>query len=547
MKAPHLSLVLSALTAGAFAASAADWQKRSIYQVVVDRFATSDGSSPPCFTGDRRYCGGTWDGLINKLDYIENMGFDAVWISPIVANVAGNTSYGEAYHGYWPSDINNLNPHFGTPDDLKNLVTALHGRGMYLMVDVVVNHMVALPDNTSASTAGVPALDYSTITPFGTSTDYHAPCFIQDYNNQTDVEQCWLGDVNLPLADLNTENQTTVDIMYQWIGDLVKTYDIDGLRIDTAKHIRKDFWPGFASAAGVFTIAEILEGSTDYTAPYTQVLDSILDYPTYFALTDGFKSASGNLSNIANIITQAQKSYKGGAFSTGAFLDNHDQPRFASTTSDQSLVRNAMVLPYIHDGIPIVYYGQEQGFQGASDPDNREALWLSDYVDDPAQRPLLDQLGRLNAARKAAISAPGYSFLESPMKFVSPPGEAPTIAISKPPLLALLTNLGNQSTVVYGLPDAGLGNNTAVIDILNCAQWRTGETGEIHVKREHGMPQVLMPASVLSAMNSTLCRDVVTKLAAGQGTDSGAPRENRQSLVAIMFAFVVTGLSMMLV
>jgi alpha-amylase len=76
------------------------------------------------------------------------------------------------------------------------------------------------------------------------------------------------------------------------------------------------------------------------------------------------------------------------------------------------------------------------------------------------------------------------------MNFVSPPGEAPTIAISKPPLLALLTNLGNKSTVVFGIDNAGLGNNTEIIDILSCVQWRTGPNGEIHVKREHGLPQV---------------------------------------------------------
>ena len=58
----------------------------------------ADGSSPTCNTEDRRYCGGTYKGVINKLDYIQNMGFDAIWISPIVANV-GNTSYGEAFHG----------------------------------------------------------------------------------------------------------------------------------------------------------------------------------------------------------------------------------------------------------------------------------------------------------------------------------------------------------------------------------------------------------------------------------------------------------------
>ena len=68
-------------------------------QLVTDRFATSDDSSPTCNTDDRVYCGGTWQGIINKLDYIQGMGFDAIWISPIVKNIEGSTGAGESYPG----------------------------------------------------------------------------------------------------------------------------------------------------------------------------------------------------------------------------------------------------------------------------------------------------------------------------------------------------------------------------------------------------------------------------------------------------------------
>lgn len=66
---------------------------------MTDRFATSDDSSAECNTADRKYCGGTWKGIINHLDYVQNLGFDALWISPVVANLEGDTPYGEAYHG----------------------------------------------------------------------------------------------------------------------------------------------------------------------------------------------------------------------------------------------------------------------------------------------------------------------------------------------------------------------------------------------------------------------------------------------------------------
>lgn len=82
------------------AASASDWRSRSIYQVVTDRFARGDESTTfPCQVADRTYCGGTWQGIIKKLDYIQNMGFTAIWISPVVDQLQGKTAEGEAYHG----------------------------------------------------------------------------------------------------------------------------------------------------------------------------------------------------------------------------------------------------------------------------------------------------------------------------------------------------------------------------------------------------------------------------------------------------------------
>ncbi|KZT05149.1 glycoside hydrolase family 13 protein, partial [Laetiporus sulphureus 93-53] len=133
-------LVSCLLAAPSLAATADEWRSRSIYQLMTDRFATSDGSSPPCDVASRKYCGGTWKGIESRLDYIQHMGFDAVWISPIVANIEGETYYGEAYPGYWPVDQNALNGHFGSASDLTSLSSALHSRGMYLMLDLTINH-----------------------------------------------------------------------------------------------------------------------------------------------------------------------------------------------------------------------------------------------------------------------------------------------------------------------------------------------------------------------------------------------------------------------
>ena len=87
----------------------------------------------------RHYCGGNYQGMIEKLPYIKKMGFDAIWITPIVKNVewSGNT---QGYHGYWMTALYELNEHFGTADDLKDLVKAAHDADIWVMVDIVANH-----------------------------------------------------------------------------------------------------------------------------------------------------------------------------------------------------------------------------------------------------------------------------------------------------------------------------------------------------------------------------------------------------------------------
>ncbi|OSC98372.1 glycoside hydrolase family 13 protein [Trametes coccinea BRFM310] len=515
------TLLFSLLAASALAATSDQWRNRSIYQLVTDRFATPDGSSPSCDTSQRQYCGGTWKGVVNKLDYIQNMGFDAIWISPIVANVEGNTSYGEAYHGYWTQNINALNSHFGSADDLKALSDALHKRDMYLMVDVVVNHM--------AGTADPP--NFSAFQPFSSQSNYHSECFISNYDNQTDVEQCWLGDKNVPLVDLDTEDSNIVSTMNSWVSTLVSNFSVDGVRIDTVKHVRKDFWPDFAKASGVFTIGEVLHNETGYVSAYTEVLDSVLDYPTWFPLVAAFQTTGGNLSALSATVQQAQSAYKNGEFMTGSFLENHDQPRFQSLTQDDALIRNAMTWPFVQDGVPIMYYGQEQSYGGGPDPANREALWLSGYVED---KPLVKHVQALNGARKAAISA-NSNYLTTAVKFLSSGSES-TLAVSKPPMLALLTNGGSSSSPSWSVPSAGFIANEELVDVLTCNKLNADSNGGVSVQGSGGSPQVLMPVSSLSK-SGNVCSDLAT---GGQASSArgwfGGAAESLPLIAAFLFA-----------
>ncbi|KAJ7053827.1 glycoside hydrolase family 13 protein [Mycena amicta] len=484
------------------AASAADWASRSIYQLVTDRFALPPSSSnTPCDTSHRTFCGGSWTGISDHLDYIQGMGFDAIWISPIATNVDG-TAYGDGYHGYWSLDIDTPTPRFGTSDDLKALSRVLHKRGMFLMLDVVVNHFAASPESASSTsnvTADQLTLNYTALSPLSSASDFHHPCFITNYANQTDVEQCWLGDASLPLPDVNTEDADVQKRLNEWIKKMVGDYDADGVRIDTVKHVRKDFWRDFGDSAGVFTLGEVLTDNATYAASYIGAVDAVLEYPTWYNLITAFGSKSGNLSalldsqSLASLATTTLNT----SAVTASFLENHDQPRFPSITTDMALLMNAMVWPFVADGIPILYYGQEQGYQGGADPSNREALWLSGYATD---KPLVAHVMALNAARKLAIAG-NEMFLASRARWIAQSNPS-AIMLSKPPLLALLTNIGNVGTSAeptWSIPAGTYPANTTLVDVLACRRFQVEGDPEADtvVDSSGGLPRVLIPDTML--------------------------------------------------
>ena len=105
MKNLLLGLLASFVVQDALCGNTEDWKKRTVYQLLTDRFAKPSGGG----CGNLGYyCGGTYKGIISKLDYIQNMGFDAIWISPVVDNIEGG------YHGYWAANWEKTNSNFGS-------------------------------------------------------------------------------------------------------------------------------------------------------------------------------------------------------------------------------------------------------------------------------------------------------------------------------------------------------------------------------------------------------------------------------------------------
>jgi len=129
---------------------------------------------------------------------------------------------------------------------------------MLLMVDVAPNHMGSGP---------LDRINYQDYVPWNDKRYFHPPNFDIMYNprNQTQVETYWIGEGNeVALPDVNTEMPEVYNVLYQWIKQLVTKYGIDGLRLDTAKHIRQSFWPKFVKSAGIFAIGEILDGDIKF-------------------------------------------------------------------------------------------------------------------------------------------------------------------------------------------------------------------------------------------------------------------------------------------
>ena len=323
-----------------------EWKTRSIYQVLTDRFARTEDTGN-CNLG--QYCGGNYQGLINHLDYIKGMGFDAIWISPIVKNTEGS------YHGYHLIDLYSLNPHFGTEQDFINFVTACHNKDIWVMLDVVANHV------------GPIGTDYSQVNPFNKAEHYHDYCDITDWGNQWQVENCRLSG----LPDLKQENDWVAQTLINWIKDVIQKYNIDGIRIDTIVEVPKTFWDSFRAAAGVFQIGEAFNGDISYVADYQNHLDSVFNYPLYYTIQNSF---CGSFRNLEGYWFNSRPKYPSPAY-VATFVENHDNPRFLNRCNDRSKFTNAAVFSLLWEGVPVFYYGGEQYYSGGADPNNREPLW----------------------------------------------------------------------------------------------------------------------------------------------------------------------------
>ncbi|KAJ5436816.1 Alpha-amylase [Penicillium cf. griseofulvum] len=492
-----VGLLITGLIVSASAASTADWKRRSVYQTMTDRFARTDGSTTaPCNTTDGLYCGGTWRGTIDKLDYIQGMGFDAVMISPIMENIHGRVSYGEAYHGYWPLNFNKLNSHFGTHQDLLDLSAALHSRDMYLMLDTVINNMAYITNGSDPATH----IDYSVLTPFNNADYYHPFCNITDWNDMKIAQKCSTGDWTVPLPDLFTEHEDVQQLLIKWAKDAIKTYSIDGLRIDAAKHVNPGFLKNFAEGLdNIFMTGEVLEGAVSIMNDYqSNYIASLPNYPIYFQILEAF--TKGNTSILARTVENMRISIPD-VNAMVSFSENHDKPRIASYSKDMAMAKNILVFTMLFDGIPMIYQGQEQHLDGNSVPKNREAIWLTNYDTDAELYKLIAKLNRLR--KQAALL--GADYFEDDTHTIYQGGSelAFTKGVQGRQIVMVLSSQNSASTA-YKLDLAVSFNaGTKVTEILGCNNYTVDNAGVLSVPMDKGEPRVYFPTNYMEG--SGLC------------------------------------------
>lgn len=182
----------------------------------------------------------------------------------------------------------------------------------------------------------------------------------------------------------------------------------------------------------------------------------------------------------------------------GNFIENHDQPRFLSLTSDSALDKNVIAFTILGDGIPIIYEGQEQSYFGGDFPANREAIWTSDYS---TKNSLYGFIGSVNQIRNQEIyKTPNYlTDLQSTIYM-----DKNNIAMLKGQIVGVYTNLGSNSTdYSLTLNSTGFAANTTVVEILSCSNTTVDATGSLTVQMTQGLPRIFTPQSQL--LKSGVC------------------------------------------
>lgn len=424
-----------------------DKRTNILYFPMVDRFydGRTDNDRPLLdkeVSPRADYHGGDIRGIIQKLDegYFSDLGITAIWMSPIVKNPEG--AYGfynkggvkskfSAYHGYWPISFTLIDDRFGTPEELKELVTKAHARNINIFLDFIANHVhekhpvyQANKDNHWA-------------------TDLYLPDGTLNTEKWDEHRLTTWFDVFLPT--LNLERQEITEMLTDSALYWIKTYDIDGFRHDATKHIPENFWRTLTKKIKLYeketgkTIFQIGEtyGTPDLISSYigSGMLEGQFDFNVFDALLAAICQEEKGWDGFHDRLQQSFD-YYGTHNLMGYITGNQDKPRLmALATGDIRFDEDSKLAGWTRDiqkknqvgydraallhaiimtipGLPVIYYGDEIGLTGGNDPDNRRMMKFTDLTEQELM--LRDKVSKLANLRRSnmALLYGDFDFLQ---------------------------------------------------------------------------------------------------------------------------------------
>ena len=434
-----------------------DYRSRTIYFLMADRFNPHQPYAPfvdpehpfatntrncfvqTCTQNDefRRYWGGDIQGILQKLDYLNNLGVSALWVTPLMENVrayVGGTGYGTGYHGYWIQNYYRVNEHFGSWNDVNQLSSALHSKGMRYIQDITLNHSNPNDNHVNGKLFETEAADKVFIKSY--EDDYDPASGLRYYKHNQDDQRCIdaksLADYNWSywqlhhclLADLSGYNQRD-PAMAEYLLGAGKTWidnGVDDYRLDAVKFPFPEFIANFTrtmrdhltslNRPSPYFVGEWSNGgagdakSLRFANNYKLFGTNILDFQLSFALNQfiggDYEDATQKLDafGLDNMLHERVQAFQGRDTWQGTFLDNHDQIRtlvrlqklgLTDETERQQRMDLGTVLLMTVRGIPIIYYGDEQYLAYYNDNATPPPGDVNSGDDDPYNRPGLNK------------------------------------------------------------------------------------------------------------------------------------------------------------
>lgn len=316
-----------------------DWiQNAIIYQIFVDRFAPDPETTFQAPDDRSGIYGGTLNGIRSKLDYLQDLGVNCLWLTPIFPS--------PSHHGYDPTDYSTIEPRIGTIEDWHRLVSEAHQRGMRIILDYVVNHV---SNQHPAFQTALSDRQHATYEWFR----------FRDYPHQYD---CFFDVPGQP--ELNSDHPEVREYFIRnachWLQQ-----GCDGFRLDYAHGVSHAFWSAFRDAtrrtkSESVTFGEITQPPSVMRS-YTGRMDGCLDFRVLELLREFFVFDSLTVSQFDHALAQ-HLAYFGSSLVLPSFLDNHDMNRFLwAVNGDRRRLKLAALCQFTLPQPPIIYYGTEVG------------------------------------------------------------------------------------------------------------------------------------------------------------------------------------------